>query len=192
LVLIFEAIFMINRRNFIIGVPIALTAASMSSPANATVYFTEAAVRKVMFPSATQFIDRSVKLTAAQIKAIKKAASAFVLKDKVLVWDVMGASGKLGTLFIDQVYGKHEFITYALALGPDDEVTRIEVMDYRETYGEQVRNPNWRAQFTGKRHGQPIFLNKQIKNISGATLSCIHLTEGVRRLLATKALILTA
>jgi Na+-transporting NADH:ubiquinone oxidoreductase subunit NqrC len=183
---------MINRRNFMIGVPAVLTAASVSSSAHATVYFTEAAVRKAIFPSATQFIDRSVLLTPIQIKAIKKASAAYVLKNKVLVWDVMGANGKLGTLFIDQVYGKHEFITYALALGPDNEVTRIEVMDYRETYGEQVRNPNWRAQFSGKRHGQPIFLNKQIKNISGATLSCIHLTEGVRRLLATKALVLAA
>lgn len=183
---------MIDRRNFMIGVPVALTAASLSSSAHATVYFTEAAVRKAVFPTATQFIDRSVTLTPVQVKAIKKAASAFVLKNKVLAWDVMGPGGKLGTLFIDQVYGKHEFITYALALGPDNEVVRIEVMDYRETYGEQVRNPNWRAQFSGKRHGQPIFLNKQIKNISGATLSCIHLTEGVRRLLATKALVLTA
>ena len=183
---------MIDRRNFIIGVPVALTAASLSSSAHATVYFTEAAVRKAMFPTASQFIDRSFTLTPVQIKSIKKAASAYVLKNKVLVWDVMGSAGKIGTLFIDQVYGKHEFITYALALGSEGEVTRIEVMDYRETYGEQVRNPNWRAQFTGKRYGQPIFLNKQIKNISGATLSCIHLTEGVRRLLATKALILTA
>lgn len=183
---------MINRRNFIIGVPVALTAASLSSSAHATVYFTEAAVRKAMFPTASQFIDRSFTLTPVQIKSIKKASSAYVLKNKVLVWDVMGSGGKIGTLFIDQVYGKHEFITYALALGLEGEVARIEVMDYRETYGEQVRNPNWRAQFTGKRYGQPIFLNKQIKNISGATLSCIHLTEGVRRLLATKALILTA
>lgn len=183
---------MIDRRNFIIGVPVALTAVSLSSSAHATVYFTETAVRKALFPAATQFIDRSMTLSSAQVKALKKAASAFVPKNKVLVWDVMGASGKLGTLFIDQVYGKHEFITYALALGTNDEVTRIEVMDYRETYGDQVRNANWRAQFSGKRHGQPLFLNKQIKNISGATLSCIHLTEGVRRLLATKALILTA
>jgi Na+-transporting NADH:ubiquinone oxidoreductase subunit NqrC len=183
---------MIDRRKFIIGVPAVLTAASLSQSAHATVYFTEAAVRKVMFPTATQFIDRSVNLTPEQMKQIKKAASAFVLKKKVLAWDVTGPNGKLGTLFIDQVYGKHEFITYALALGPSGEVTRIEVMDYRETYGDQVRNPNWRAQFSGKQYGEPIFLNKQIKNISGATLSCIHLTEGVRRLLATKALVLAA
>lgn len=183
---------MIDRRNFLIGAPVALAATSLSLPAHATVYFTEAAVRKTIFPTASQFIDRSFTLTPVQVKSIKKAASAFVLKNKVLVWDVMSSSGKIGTLFIDQVYGKHEFITYALALGPEGEVARIEVMDYRETYGEQVRNPNWRAQFSGKRYGQPIFLNKQIKNISGATLSCIHLTEGVRRLLATRALLLTA
>lgn len=182
---------MIDRRNFLTVMPITLAMASSSS-AYATVYFTEATIRKTMFPTATQFVDRSVTLSPAQVKAIKKSAAAFVLKNRVLAWDVMGARGKLGTLFIDQVYGKHEFITYALALGPQGEVERVEVMDYRETYGEQVRNPNWRAQFSGKRYGEPLFLNKQIKNISGATLSCIHMTEGVRRLLATNALVLSA
>ena len=66
---------MINRRNFMIGAPAVLTAASVSSSAHATVYFTEAAVRKAIFPSATQFIDRSVLLTPIQIKAIKKAST---------------------------------------------------------------------------------------------------------------------
>ena len=182
---------MIDRRTFLIAVP-ATVAITASSSAYATVYFNESTIRKTMFPTATQFVDRSVTLNPAQVKMIKKAASAFVLKNRVLAWDAMGANGKLGTLFIDQVYGKHEFITYALALGLKGEVERVEIMDYRETYGEQVRNPNWRAQFSGKRYGEPLVLNKQIKNISGATLSCIHMTEGVRRLLATNALVLSA
>jgi Na+-transporting NADH:ubiquinone oxidoreductase subunit NqrC len=60
---------------------------------------------------------------------------------------------------------------------------------YRESYGEQVRNPAWRAQFTGKRHGATLALTKDIKNISGATLSSSHITDGVKRLLATYALV---
>ena len=60
----------------------------------------------------------------------------------------------------------------------------VEIMDYRETYGGEVRNPKWRAQFVGKANGAPLQLDKDIKNISGATLSSRHITEGVRRLLA--------
>jgi Na+-translocating ferredoxin:NAD+ oxidoreductase RnfG subunit len=82
------------------------------------------------------------------------------------------------------VYGKHEFITYAVGLNADGSVRQIEVMDYRETYGYEIRNAAWRRQFVGKRHGDSLKLDQDIRNISGATLSCRHIAEGVRRLLA--------
>jgi hypothetical protein len=90
-----------------------------------------------------------------------------------------------GYFVIDEVYGKHEFITYAIALGVDGRVRQIEVLVYRESYGYEVRNPAWRAQFVGKKYGDPVTLNEDIKNISGATMSCRHIAEGVKRVLAT-------
>jgi Na+-translocating ferredoxin:NAD+ oxidoreductase RnfG subunit len=90
----------------------------------------------------------------------------------------------LGWFIVDEVYGKHELITYAVGLSADGSVRQIEVMDYRETYGYEIRNPAWRRQFVGKRHGDALELDQDIRNISGATLSCRHVTAGVRRLLA--------
>ena len=96
------------------------------------------------------------------------------------------AGGKLaGWFLLDEVYGKHEFITYAVALDATGTVRGIEIMDYRETHGGEVRNAKWRAQFTGKRAGAPLRLDEDIQNISGATLSCKHIGDGVKRLLAT-------
>jgi Na+-transporting NADH:ubiquinone oxidoreductase subunit NqrC len=57
-------------------------------------------------------------------------------------------------------------------------------MEYRESYGYEVRDAKWRAQFTGKTARAPLRLDQDIKNISGATLSSRHVTEGVRRVLA--------
>jgi Na+-transporting NADH:ubiquinone oxidoreductase subunit NqrC len=68
----------------------------------------------------------------------------------------------------------------------------LEVLDYHESYGGEVHLPAWRRQFVDKHHGSPLQLNGDIKNISGATLSCGHITDGVRRLLATYALVLAA
>jgi Na+-transporting NADH:ubiquinone oxidoreductase subunit NqrC len=51
-----------------------------------------------------------------------------------------------------------------------------------------VRDPRWRAQFKGKRSGAPLRLDDDIQNVSGATLSCRHITDGVRRLVALHAL----
>jgi Na+-transporting NADH:ubiquinone oxidoreductase subunit NqrC len=57
-------------------------------------------------------------------------------------------------------------------------------MEYRETYGYEIRNEKWRAQFVGKSANSTLKLDHDIKNISGATLSCRHITDGVKRLLA--------
>ena len=56
--------------------------------------------------------------------------------------------------------------------------------------GYEVRNPEWRKQFVGKTAADPLRLNADIRNISGATLSSRHVTDGVKRVLATYAVAL--
>src|SRR5437764_171676 len=97
---------------------------------------------------------------------------------------------RAGWFMLDRVIGKHDFITYALALGSDGSVRGLEILEYRETYGGEIRNPNWRRQFVGARPGSALRLDKDIKNISGATLSSRHVTDGVRRLLVTWQMLL--
>jgi Na+-transporting NADH:ubiquinone oxidoreductase subunit NqrC len=47
-----------------------------------------------------------------------------------------------------------------------------------------VAEVQWRQQFVGKTASDPVKLNQDIQNIGGATLSCKHLTDGVKRVLA--------
>jgi Na+-translocating ferredoxin:NAD+ oxidoreductase RnfG subunit len=93
---------------------------------------------------------------------------------------------------VDEVIGKHEFITYATAIGADGRVLGIEIMSYRETHGGQVREPGWRKQFVGKSVGDPFKLDQDIQNISGATLSCRNVMDGVKRLLVIQQMFLKA
>jgi hypothetical protein len=62
-------------------------------------------------------------------------------------------------------------------------VRSIEILDYRESHGGEIRLAGWRRQFVGRTGADPVALNNDIRNISGATLSCRHVTEGVHRLL---------
>ena len=91
-------------------------------------------------------------------------------------------------MYVDQVVGKHEFITFAMGVGSDGKVRGVEILEYKETYGGEVRRPDWRKQFKGKKLGEAFKLGGDIMNISGATLSCHSVTEGVKRLLAIRAL----
>ena len=57
-----------------------------------------------------------------------------------------------------------------------------------ESHGGEVRLPAWRRQFVGKTAAAPLQVGDDIANISGATLSCTHIAEGVRRIVAVVAL----
>jgi Na+-translocating ferredoxin:NAD+ oxidoreductase RnfG subunit len=164
-----------------------LPAAVLSAPlqAFAVEYLSLEQAQRALFPAASEFRARPTLLTEAQRDAIAKASNTRVRAAEVKLWEAHGATGLLGYVVVDQVLGKHELITYAVALRPDGQVAQVEVMDYRETYGGQIRQSAWRAQFAGKTARDNVQIDKDIQNISGATLSCVHVTDGIRRILAT-------
>jgi Na+-transporting NADH:ubiquinone oxidoreductase subunit NqrC len=148
-------------------------------PAQATVYLTVEEAQQAIFPGES-LAPANVHLSEEQRKAIEKASGVRVRNRDQRVWKVAGG----GWLIVDEVLGKHEFITYALGLLADGSVKQVEIMEYRETYGYEIRNAAWRAQFVGKTSHAKLKLDDDIRNISGATLSCRHITDGVKRLLA--------
>jgi len=159
---------------------IALPISALVAPSTFAVqYLTVDQAQRVIFPGKS-FTAAPVKLTSAQRQAIQQATGVRVLRGEQQVWRVSGG----GWFILDEVVGKHEFITYAAGLNADGSVRQIEIMDYRETYGGQIRDEKWRAQFVGKTARSTLKLDADIKNISGATLSCRHITDGVKRLLA--------
>lgn len=103
-------------------------------------------------------------------------------KLKVFVGELKGGAGR-GAAFIDEVIGKHQPITYMVVVNGDGEVRRVEILEYRETYGGQVREESWRKQFQGKKPDSPPEHGEDVKNIAGATLSCKHVTAGVAKIL---------
>ena len=147
---------------------IALPASALIAPsAFAIQYLSVEQAQRAIFPGKS-FTAAPVKLTSVQRKAVEQASGVRVLHDEQQVWRVSGG----GWFIVDEVVGKHEFITYAAGLTPDGSVKQIEIMDYRETYGGQIRDQKWRAQFVGKTSKSTLKLDNDIKNISGATLSC--------------------
>jgi hypothetical protein len=150
----------------------------ISVPGHATVYFTTEQVQQALFPGAS-FTPAPVQLTPAQRSAMLDQSGVHepFLEDRI--W--RASTG--GYLVIDEVLGKHERIKYAVAIGSDGAVRGIEIMEYSESYGYEVRDPQWRRQFLGKTAASKLRLGADIQNISGATLSSKHLTQGVKRIL---------
>lgn len=173
-----------------IFVPSAIIVSAGAVPCYATTYLTAEQAQKICFTNATQFVSADVTLTPEQMKAITKDSGVRVRLARQKVWRTVDGDTFLGWVIQDEVLGKHEFIQWVLALNPDGSVRQIEILDYRETYGYQIRDEKWRAQFTGKQHGAKLKLDDDIKNISGATLSSRHITDGVKRLLSFYEIVL--
>ena len=97
----------------------------------------------------------------------------------------MAGDQLLGLVVLDHVIGKHLYIDYTVALDTSGKVKRVDILTYRESYGGEVRESGWLGQFVGKTNGSQLHTGGDIRNISGATLSSLHVTEGVKRVLAT-------
>lgn len=162
-----------------------LPLAAISTSVYATTYFTTEQAQQAIFPG-EKLTPAFVTLTDEQAKQIEKMTDVNVRHKEIQVWKASGG----GWFILDEVVGKHEFITYAIGLNANGSVKQIEIVDYRESYGHEVRNPEWRKQFVGKTVADPLKLDQDIHNISGATLSSRHVTDGVKRVLATYAVTL--
>src|SRR5262249_53779139 len=154
--------------------------AAISTSVHATTYMTIEQAQAAMFPGA-QLTRAFVTLTREQMSAIETRTGVNVRKAQVQAWK----STDGGYFIVDEGMRQNKLFTIALGLNPDSSVKRIEILDYKESYGYEIRNEAWRKQFTGKTATDPVKLGDDIKNISGATLSCRHVTDAVKRLLAT-------
>jgi Na+-translocating ferredoxin:NAD+ oxidoreductase RnfG subunit len=166
---------------------VAVAAAAAPSGAFAVDYLTADQAAKLMFPEADSFEARTVALDAAQLQQL----AAQGVRGRSASWAVRvarRAGATLGFVITDDVVGKVELISYAVGVALDGSVKQVEILSYRESHGFEIRLPAWRRQFVGKDGTAAIRVGEDIANISGATLSCAHVTDGVRRIVAVMAL----
>ena len=101
-------------------------------PVQAVEYLSVAAAQKLAFPQASRF---------AELEAGRS-------------WKAMaGVTSLLGLFVFDHVIGKHLYIDYAVSLDTNGRVHRVDILQYRESYGGEVRSESWLAQFVGKSAG---------------------------------------
>lgn len=146
-------------------------------------YLTIAQAQQLLFPSATQFISSPILLSVAEKLKIQQQSGLKQRWSQQMAYKVFKHQQHLGWLMIDDVIGKHEFITYAVAISAQGAVMGVEILTYRETHGTQVRDQSWRKHFVGKTLKDPFQLDKDVPNIAGATLSCRNILSGTQRLL---------
>jgi len=104
--------------------------------------------------------------------------------DSGSVLRVSRADSLLGFAAVGNVLGKDQPITFLVAVDPTDRLKDVDILVYREPYGGEVAYEPWRRQFRGKSARDSLRVGKEIRSISGATISVHAVTIGVRRVLA--------
>jgi FAD:protein FMN transferase len=157
-----------------------------SSSSFAETYLSEAQAAKIALPNAAS-IDTEIKqLTPAQRESLQASRlrfpeaqyKFFVGRDK---------DGKpTGYAVIMNEIGKEEFMTFIVGVTTKGEAGEVAMMEYRESRGSEVREKRFMRQFRGKRSADPIQVDRDVTNYTGATLSAHAIARGVK-----KALLLT-
>jgi Na+-translocating ferredoxin:NAD+ oxidoreductase RnfG subunit len=152
--------------------------AILSTPifAQAKIYVSTEQAQQILFPK--KVLSKAPVIITDDLQEKLRSASSIRHPFK---GDRIWKTADGGWFIVDEVVGKHEMITYAVALNSKGSVLGIEILEYVESYGYEVEQAQWRQQFVGKSAQDPIKLNQDIQNIGGATLSCKHLTDGVKR-----------
>jgi hypothetical protein len=150
----------------------------------ATEYLSVEAAQKALFPQADTFTEVVLSLSAAQRDEVAKLAGPQPPHRSLRVWKAMHGGELAGYVFVDEVIGREDFITYAAGIDAAGSLGALEVLAYRESHGGEIRSDAWRRQFAGRDGLGQLRIRADIKNIAGATLSCEHVTEGVRWIVA--------
>ena len=161
----------------------ALTAAPVQIVVAAE-YLSVEGAQKTLFPQADRFSELVLSLNPAQRAQVATLAGPQPPHRSLRVWKAMRGAELVGYVFVDEVIGREDFITYAAGIDAAGHLGALEVLAYRESHGGEIRSDAWRRQFAGRQGLGQLRVQTDIKNIAGATLSCEHVTEGARWLLA--------
>lgn len=116
-----------------------------------------------------------------KIKTVGQLENSY-LKDKTIhLYKLEHLHKMLGYLYLDNAKSQYETFNYMIIFNPDLSIKHIKVLVYREDYGSEIGSKRWLSQFEGKQNGAQMEFKKDIKNISGATVSSRSISKGIKQ-----------
>ncbi len=147
------------------------------------VYLTEEQAAKLMFPDSERIRKEILRLTPEQ-KALVISYIGWEFPEDSFEIFLGETSGKAdGFAIIQNTIGKYRPITYMVGIDATGQVTNFEVLVYRESRGNEIVRKRFNYQYEGKTVQDPIRINRDIINITGATMSVRSASAGVKRAL---------
>ena len=150
---------------------------------HAEVFMTEEDAVKIMFPKSERIRKTVIRLSQEKKDAIEHRIGWKFPEESFEVH--IGETGDKidGYAMVHNTIGKHKHMTYMVGVDTKGACTDVELLVFREAKGSDVGRKRFNAQYEGKTVSDPIRINKDIINISGATMSVRSISAGVKRVL---------
>ena len=145
------------------------------------VYFTARDLLADFFKSSQNVTYKKVQLDGSETQKLAQRLGYTPSKSSYTFYVATSGARVDGYAFIDEEKGEHLPITFAVKLSPTGKVMRQEIVVYRESRGDEVRDERFRAQFVGKSASDAIDTDQDIQAVSGATISSRAMAVGVKR-----------
>ena len=153
-----------------------------AAPAAAAVYLTQPQALAQAFPGA-RIERRAYTLTEAQARTVESRARARLSSRLVVAYAAWRGDTLAGTAFFDTRIVRTMPAVLMAVVAPDSTVAGVDVLAFHEPpdYRPPVR---WFGLYDGRRLDGRLWPGRDIRNLSGATLSARAVTESVRLALA--------
>ena len=180
---------------FVLALPISALAAERIWDNELRRYLTEAELEhaevfmgeedavKLMLPKSQRLRREVIRLTQEKKALIEERIGWKFPEESFEVY--IGETGDKidGYALLHNTIGKHRHMTYMVGVDAEGRCTNVELLVFREAKGSEVGKKRFNSQYEGKTVSDPIRINKDIINISGATMSVRSISAGVKRVL---------
>jgi Na+-translocating ferredoxin:NAD+ oxidoreductase RnfG subunit len=172
-----------RRARFAWPAAAALLAAALGAPAAARVYVTQQQALARLFPAPAEVSRQTAYLSEAQAARVAELAGR-PLEHRVVPYYVGRRDGRVvGYAFTDVHLVRTLPESVLFAVDPDGRIRSVEILSFDEP-PEYLPGPRWLAQLEGRSLDESLSLKRDIRTLSGATLSSRAVTAAARRVLA--------
>ncbi len=149
----------------------------------AEVFMSEDDAVKTMLPKSERIRKEVLKLSPEKKSQIEERIGWKFPEESFEVY--IGETGTTvdGYALVQNTIGKHKPMTYMVGIDGRGQVSDVELLVFRESRGSEIRQKRFNSQYEGKTVLDPVRINKDIINISGATMSVRSMSAGVKRVL---------
>ena len=159
-----------------------LLCALFAPPAEAVVYMTKDQALREAFGQA-EVKRKSFILDDTQVQAVQKRANAKLESKIVAAYVATVGDSLVGTAFFDTRNIRTMPGVFMIVVAPDRTIREIEVLAFHEPTDYEP-SERWLAQFDDRPLEDDLWPKRDIRNISGATLTARAVTESARLALA--------